>query len=93
MHLLQRLAMLKALHPSGAVLRKHNTNKDGRVNMDTHSSDERPIIYKVDEVASILRICIGTLRTLLQDGTIASIRTGRNYRITAKALQEYLNGN
>ena len=60
--------------------------------MDTHSSDERPIIYKVDEVASILRICIGTLRTLLHDGTIASIRTGRNYRITAKALQAYLDG-
>ena len=64
--------------------------------MDTYSLDERiqtPVIYTPDEVASILRISLGTLRGLLHNGTIASVRTGRNYRITAKALQEYLNGN
>jgi len=87
--------MLKALHPSGAVLRQHNTNT-GRINMDTYSLDDQsqtPVIYTPDEVASILRISRGTLRVLLHNGTIASVRTGRNYRITAKALQEYLNGN
>ena len=50
------------------------------------------VVYTTEEARVILKISMGTLRALLHDGTIASIRTGRNYRITAKALQAYLDG-
>lgn len=47
-------------------------------------------VITVKELATILRIGINNAYALVRNGTIHSIRVGRQYRIPASAVDEYL---
>lgn len=49
-------------------------------------------IYTVEEVATILKIAKSTIYELLKEGEIRGVKIGRVYRISEKALCEFLEG-
>lgn len=48
-------------------------------------------IITVKELSKLLRIGINNAYRLVREGTIKSVRVGRQYRIPRKAVEEYLN--
>lgn len=48
------------------------------------------MVYTVEEVASILKVSPHTVRTLIKEGKIKSIRVGVQIRVTQEALNEFL---
>lgn len=46
--------------------------------------------YTVKEVSEILRVSENLAERLIRENTIRSIKVGREYRVTGKALLEYL---
>ena len=51
-----------------------------------------PKIYTIEEVAALLRVNPRTVYRMVQDGTIRSVRAGRQIRIPEAALDAYLRG-
>ena len=51
-----------------------------------------PVSYKVDEVATLLRISRSTADDLIHTGKLRARRAGRRILIPASALDEYLAG-
>lgn len=49
-------------------------------------------IYKVQEVAQILRIGYGLALRLINEGKIKSLNTNGSIRVTQSALDEFLRG-
>lgn len=47
-------------------------------------------VLTVRELSKVLRIGINGAYQLVRDGTISSVRVGRQYRIPRKAVLEYL---
>lgn len=54
---------------------------------------EGSAVLTVKELAAILRISINGAYALVKDGTIRSVRVGRQYRIPRRAEDEYLENN
>ena len=48
--------------------------------------------YELQEAADILGVHYQTIRNLIKNGKIKAARIGRNYVITEKNLQKYING-
>ena len=53
-------------------------------------SDET--VLTAEEVATILRTSLRTVRNLIKSGRLRGIKVGRGYRIPREALEEYLRG-
>jgi excisionase family DNA binding protein len=51
-----------------------------------------PEVLTINEVAERLRIHPRTAYRLVNDGSIPGVRVGRQYRISAKALDAYIEG-
>lgn len=49
-----------------------------------------PAVLTVRELSKMLRIGINGAYQLVRDGTISSVRVGRQYRIPRKAVLQYL---
>lgn len=49
-----------------------------------------PQIYTLDELAEILKISNGMARRLVKGQQIKSFRVGNEYRVTEKAVEEYI---
>ena len=49
-----------------------------------------PAVLTVHELSKMLRIGINGAYQLVRDGTISSVRVGRQYRIPRKAVLQYL---
>ena len=58
--------------------------------MNTHSNLNRPLVYTVAQLAQYLGIGKNTAYTLVNDGTIPSVRVGRQIRISRAAVEEFL---
>jgi excisionase family DNA binding protein len=48
------------------------------------------MVYTVEQVAKILQVSSHTVRTLIKEGKIKSIRVGVQIRVTQEALDEFL---
>lgn len=48
-------------------------------------------VYKVGEVAEILKISEGTVHTLLQEGKLRGFRIKRQWRINSVDLDDFMN--
>ncbi len=46
--------------------------------------------YTVEDVARILQISVSTVRKLINDGDLRSIRIGKQIRVPESALNEYI---
>ena len=51
-----------------------------------------PEVLTINEVAELLRIHPRTAYRLVNEGAIPSVRVGRQFRISAKALEAYIEG-
>ena len=51
-----------------------------------------PLLLTVSDLASVLRIGRNAAYQLVKDGSIQSIRVGRNIRIPRNALAQFLEG-
>ena len=61
--------------------------------MDKYTSfDDLPLTLRVEDLMPILGIGRNTAYTLVKEGTIQSIRVGRQLRIPKQALINYLTG-
>jgi len=63
------------------------------VDSDLHAQDAGGILPKlltIREVAEVLRIHARTAYRLVQDGSLAAIRVGTQWRVTEEALHEYV---
>lgn len=47
-------------------------------------------LLTIEDVANRLRVSVRTVRNLIADGKIVTVRVGRQIRITEEAYQEYL---
>jgi excisionase family DNA binding protein len=56
------------------------------------SQDRVPIVLTVPQVAEALQVSRGHVYQLLQSGELPSVRIGRNRRVVASALDDYLTG-
>lgn len=54
--------------------------------MASHASS----YYTLAEVARRLRISVKTVRRYVREGRLAAVRLGREYRVSAEALIEFL---
>lgn len=54
---------------------------------------EESTVLTVRELAALLRIGINNAYQLVREGTIRSVRVGRQYRIPRRAVDEYLENN
>lgn len=54
--------------------------------------DDYPDILTPQDCMHILSIGRSTLYQLLRSGTLPSIRIGKQYRISKKCLQDFING-
>lgn len=52
--------------------------------------DDLPSILTVRQLSQILRVGINNAYALVRDGQIHSVRVGRQYRIPAQAVHEFL---
>ena len=48
-------------------------------------------VYSMADTAKALKICVGTLYSLIKSGKIKSIKVGRKRMITEAAIQSFLN--
>ena len=53
-------------------------------------NEEKSNILTVKELSKLLRIGLNGAYRLVRDGTIKSVKVGRQYRIPLKAVEEYL---
>lgn len=53
-------------------------------------STECPTVLTVAELSRLLRVGINNAYQLVRDGTIQSVRVGRQYRIPRSAVLDYL---
>lgn len=60
-------------------------------NLNLYNSDECPTVLTVTELSQVLRLGINGTYNLLRTGEIQSIRVGRQYRVSRRAVLEYLN--
>jgi excisionase family DNA binding protein len=49
-----------------------------------------PPLKTIRETAAILTVCQETVRRLIQEGKLRSVRIGRVFRVTEKAIQDYI---
>lgn len=49
------------------------------------------MVYTLDQVADILQVSVQTVRRLIKDGKIKSIRVGVQIRVRKEDLDRYLN--
>lgn len=61
--------------------------------MNRRTDDMMYSVLTVRELAAILRIGINNAYQLVREGTIRSVRVGRQYRIPRRAVDEYLENN
>ncbi len=47
-------------------------------------------LYTIDEVAKILRLHRNTVKKRIESGELGAIQVGREYRISARDLDEYM---
>ena len=47
-------------------------------------------LLNVKQVSNILNVSTKTVRKLLRDKVVASVRVGREFRVSKKTLMEYL---
>ncbi len=47
-------------------------------------------LYKVEEVASVLKVSLKTVYRLIEDGSLPFTRVGFSYRVGGQGLNEYL---
>ena len=52
--------------------------------------DELPVVLSVDDLSKILKVGRNTAYELVRSGKIRSVRVGHQLRISAKALEEFL---
>ena len=57
---------------------------------EEQKQEQEEQIYTVDDIARILRIDEQTVRKLIKQGSLKAKRVGRQFRITEKMLQDYL---
>jgi len=57
-----------------------------------HIGDGIPTVMTVEEMAKYLKIGMNNAYALVRSGEIRCIRVGRQFRISGKAVQEYLDG-
>ena len=50
----------------------------------------RPLLYKPEEAAEALRVSRTRIYELIRGGQLESVKSGRNRRIPAEALDEYV---
>lgn len=60
-------------------------------NLNLYNADECPTVLTVSELSQVLRLGINGTYDLLRNGEIPSIRVGRQYRVSRRAVLEYLN--
>jgi len=51
---------------------------------------EPPTFLTVNEIAAMMRVSKMTVYRLLHDGTLASVRIGRSFRVTERNVRDYL---
>jgi len=51
-----------------------------------------PLAYTVAQTADLLQVSEKTVRRMLDEGQLHGVRAGRNWRIPASALDDYLAG-
>lgn len=61
--------------------------------MNRRTDDMIHSVLTVKELAALLRIGINNAYQLVRDGTIRSVRVGRQYRVPRRAVDEYLENN
>lgn len=61
--------------------------------MNRRTDDMMYSVLTVRELAALLRIGINNAYQLVREGTIRSVRVGRQYRIPRRAVDEYLEDN
>lgn len=61
--------------------------------MNRRTDDMIHSVPTVKELAALLRIGINNAYQLVRDGTIRSVRVGRQYRVPRRAVDEYLENN
>jgi len=54
------------------------------------TDDSPPKLYSTEELADILGKSVETIREFLKNGTIPAIKVGREWRVRAEVLAEYL---
>lgn len=52
----------------------------------------RPPLMTAAEVAALLQVSLRTVRRLIADGTLPSVRIGRAVRVPQEALDAFLSG-
>ena len=57
--------------------------------MTTH---QKPVLYSRQEAADMLRISLSTVGREIRSGRLRSFRAGRSIRVSAEALQQYMDG-
>jgi excisionase family DNA binding protein len=65
--------------PSGASAHGHK-----------HNGEREPLLLTVDEVAKMLRIGRTVAYQLMQKGEIHSVKIGRNRRVVASSIRDYV---
>ena len=56
----------------------------------TRDGERRPLLVTVDEAAHMLRIGRTVVYQLMQEGEIRSVKIGRNRRVVATSIGEYI---
>lgn len=51
------------------------------------------VVYRVEEVAGILKVSPRSVHRLIQSGQLEAVRVGRFLRVTADALHAFLGSN
>jgi excisionase family DNA binding protein len=52
--------------------------------------DELPDVMTVDQVRCVLQLSETTMYSLVRAGTILSVKVGRQFRVTKRALKKFL---
>jgi excisionase family DNA binding protein len=51
-----------------------------------------PVMYSVEQVASLLDLHVKTVRGYVRDGKLKAVRIGKQYRISRDAVEEFTGG-
>lgn len=51
---------------------------------------DRPAVYRVDEVADVLRVSVRTVYRLLDRGALRSVRAGRAVLVPRESVEAFL---
>lgn len=58
-----------------------------RLNLDTNK------LYSIDEVANYFSVSAQTVKAWIKQGKLKAFKAGRSYRLTANALQYFVDSN